>query len=155
MHEKILQGVTVGIVAGLAVYWLTSCKHEGFQSSEPRNYKPILGDVRGIRGGDPTCACCQCCGLVTPQVNSTPLSTDYLECAPDYAAPTSEWNIGVSLQISCGGLDLDSNIYRKETATTFPVGIQSRNSLPRPVRINGSLSCAPDVPLSVDCTEIV
>ncbi len=155
MHEKILQGVTVGIVAGLAVYWLTSRNHEGFQSSNPRDYKPLLGDVRGIRGGQETSACCQCCGLFTPENTSIPLATDYLDCAPDYAAPTSDWNIGVSLQISCGGIDLDSNIYRRETGTSFPVGVQSRNSVPRPIIINGDISCTPDVPLSVDCTEIV
>jgi hypothetical protein len=155
MHEKILQGVTVGIVAGLAVYWLTSRNHEGFQSSGPHDYKPLYGDVRAVRNGQPTCACCQCCGLDTPQNSSIPLATDYLDCSPEYAPPTSEWNIGVSLQISCGGVDLDSNIYRKETASTFPVGIAGRNSLPRPVIIAGSLSCSPDVPLSVECTEVV
>ena len=155
MHEKILQGVTVGIVAGLAVYWLTANRHEGFQSSDPHRYQPLLGDVRSIRGGQPTCACCQCCGLLTPQNTSVPLATDYLEDSPDYAPPTSDWNIGVSLQISCGEIDLDSTVYRRETGTSFPIGVESRNSVSRPIVIAGDISCSPDVALSVDCTEIV
>ncbi len=156
MHEKILQGVTIGIVAGLAVYWLTSKKHEGFQSSNPREYAPLFGDVRAIRGGDPTAACCQCCGLVTPQNTSVPLAADYLCYPPDYAPPTSEWNLGISLQISCAGIDLDSTVYRRETATSFPHGVAAPNtSIPRPIAIAGTISCAPDVPLQVDCTEVV
>jgi len=155
MHEKILQGVTIGIIAGLAVYWLTSRNHEGFQSSRPGEYTPSLGDLRAIRNGTPTCAGLQCCGLETPSNVASPLASDYLDCAPIYSAPTSDFNIGISLQISCAGIDLDSNIYRRETASTFPVGIQSRNSVPRPLRIAGSLSCSPDVPLQIDCTEVV
>jgi hypothetical protein len=155
MHEKILQGVTIGIVAGLAVYWLTSRKHEGFQNSMPQDYKPIYGDVRAIRNGTPTCASCQCCGLPTGQTCSIPLASDYLCCAPDYAPTVSDFNLGVSIQVSCAGIELDSKIYRQETATSFPYGVKGPNSVPRPVRIAGTLSCSPNIPVQVDCTEVV
>jgi hypothetical protein len=155
MHEKILQGVTVGIVAGLAVYWLTSRNHEGFQSSRPADYKPSYGDIRSLSNGIPTCACCQCCGLDAPSTVSIPLASDYLDCVHGYAPPTSDFNIGISLQISCRGIDLDGDVNRQETAVTFPVGVRSRNSVARPLNVSGGLCCSPDVPLQIDCTEVV
>lgn len=155
MHEKILQGLTIGIVGGLIVYWLTSRKQTGFQDARPDRYAPLLGDVRAIRNGQGTCACCQCCGLPVPENTSVPLHTDYLCNAPDYAPPTSGFNLGVSIQVTCEGLELDSRIYRQETATSFPHGLAGPNSVPRPVVVAGRLSCNPDVPVSVDCTEIV
>lgn len=155
MHEKILQGLTVGIVGGLIVYWLTSGRHEGFQSTQPGEYTPLYGDLRQIRGGTPTCACCRCCGLGTPETNSNPLASDYLCDSPDYAEPTSNWNIGISLQVSCRGIDLDSTVHRDETATSFPHGISGPNTNPRPLILANDLSCSPNVPLQVDCTEVV
>lgn len=156
MHEKIIQGVTIGVVAGLIVYWFTS-KHTadgGIKSSNPSAYKPILGDVHTSRGNG-TCADCQCCGLPTPESISTPLASDYLCCAPKHAASISKWNIGVSLQASCAGIDLHSCIYRKETGTSFPYGTRGQKTTPRALRLGGKLSCAPNVPVTVDCTEII
>jgi hypothetical protein len=157
MHEKILQGVTIGIVAGLAVYWLTS-KHSADsagQNTSPGDYKPLLGDVRTIRFGSGTCACCQCNGLPVPENTSVPLASDYLDCSPQYAPSTSKWNLGISLQLSCEGIDLHSGITRRETATSFPYGGRPVNTLPRPVRLTQQVNCSPDVPLPVCCTEIV
>jgi hypothetical protein len=155
MHEKIIQGLTVGIVGGLIVYWLTSRKQTGFQDSQPRQYAPLLGDVRAIRNGNGTCADCQCCGLEAPNATPYPLATDYLDYAPDYAPPTSDFNLGVSIQVTCGGVELDWKTRREETATSFPHGIKGPNSVPRPVVIAGTVSCHPNIPVSVDCTEIV
>lgn len=156
MHEKILQGVTIGIVAGLAVYWLTSNKHTaGDKDTGHGDYKPTYGDVRTVRFGSGTCACCQCCGLITPQTNSNPLASDYLCCSPDYAPATSKWNMGISLQLSCEGIDLHSGICRTETATSMPFGIGGPNRIPRPVRLTQRLQCSPPVPVTVECTEVV
>jgi hypothetical protein len=158
MHEKILQGVTVGIVAGLAVYWLTSRKNHAEYSGRSTGhgeYKPLLGDVRTIRFGNPTCACCQCCGLPAPENNSTPLATDYLCCAPQYGPSTSKWNLGVSLQLTCEGIDLHSCVTRKETATSLPHGIAGRQDNPRPVKLTQGITCRPDVCVPVCCTEII
>jgi hypothetical protein len=155
VHEKILQGLTIGVVGGLIVYWLTSRKQTGFQDSSPKDYAPLLGDVRAIRGGMGTSADCECCGLCAPNATPYPLATDYLDGAPEYAPATSDFNLGISIQVTCGGVELDSKIYRQETATSFPHGLNGPNSVPRPVVVAGSLSCNPDVPLQVDCTEIV
>jgi len=153
MHEKILQGVTIGVVAGLFVYWLTSTRKHGFQTSGPDDYSPLVGDVRGIRGGRGTCACCQCCGLPAPNTTTTPLASDYLYCTPDYRPATSEWNLGVSLNIDDG---LHADVYAGHSASTDPHGMAGPNSVPRPVVIVSPLSCSPDVPgCGVCCTEIV
>jgi hypothetical protein len=157
MHEKILQGVTVGIVAGLFVYWFTSGHHADCagKNTGPADYKPLYGDVRTTRFGSGTCACCQCCGLVTPETTSNPLATDYLCGAPQYAPSTSKWNLGVSLQLTCEGIDLHSCITRKETGTSFPHGIRGPNTLAMPVRIPQQINCSPNVCLPVCCTEVV
>lgn len=158
MHEKLLQGVTVGIVAGLAVYWLTSRHHadSAGQNVTPDDYKPLYGDVRAVRFGSGTCACCQCCGLPTPENTSVPLAADFLCGAPQYAPPVSKWNLGVSLQLSCEGIDLHSGITRRETATSFPYGADvAPNTTPRPLKVAQRINCSPDVPATVECTEIV
>jgi hypothetical protein len=157
MHEKILQGVTVGVVAGLFVYWMTS-KHTADrqgQNTGPSDYKPLYGDVRTIRNGSGTCACCQCCGLVTPQNVSIPLASDYLCGAPAYAPSISKLNLGISLQLSCEGIDLHSCITRKETGTSFPYGVKGPNTNPRPIRVTQQINCHPDVCVPVCCTEVI
>jgi hypothetical protein len=157
MHEKILQGVTIGVVAGLLVYWFTSKHHADCagQNTSDGDYKPLYGDVRTVRFGSGTCACCQCCGLPVPENTSAPLATDYLDCAPQYAPAISKWNLGVSLQLSCEGIDLHSCITRKEMATSFPHGIMGPNTTPVPVKLGQRINCNPDVPLPVDCTEVI
>lgn len=157
MHEKLLQGVTVGIVAGLAVYWLTSRHHADCagQNVSPDDYKPLYGDVRSVRFGSGTCADCQCCGLPSPQTTTVPLATDYLCGTPEYAPATSKWNLGVSLQLSCEGIDLHSCVTRKETATSFPFGPVNPRTTPRPLRITQQINCSPDVPVCVECTEVI
>lgn len=156
MHETILKGVTVGIIGGLIVYWLTSREHGDYgKSANPSSYNPLYGDVRSIRSGKGTCACCQCCGLPVPESTSTPLATDYLDCAPQHSPAISEWNLGVSLQLSCEGIDLHSCITRRETATSFPLGVSGPNTTPPPVKLLNSLSCNPDIPVTVSCTEVV
>src|SRR6267142_4626781 len=121
MHETILKTVTVGIVAGLAVYWLTSKHHadESGRAVGPHDYKPTFGDVRSIRRGRASSACCNCCGLSAPENTVVPLASDYLCCDPGYAPATSRWNLGVSVQLSCQGIELDSTVYREETGTSF------------------------------------
>jgi hypothetical protein len=155
MHEKILQGVTVGVVAGLMVYWLTSKREYGSNATLPQDYKPTVGDVRTIRFGSPSCACCQCCGLVSPETTTAPLAADYLDGAPQYAPTVSKWNLGVSLQISCEGLELDSKIYRQETASAFPHTLAGPNTVARPVRVSQVISCSPDICAPICCTEVV
>lgn len=154
MHETILKTLTVGIVGGLIVYWLTSKDTaECAGKHAPANsYSPLYGDVR-FTGGNGTSACCQCCGLPVPENTSTPLATDYLCCAPPHAAATSEWNLGVSLQVSCRGLD--ANVYREEMATSFPYDLRGQRTTPQPVKVIGPPSCNPCVPAQIDCTEIV
>lgn len=159
MHETILKTFTVAIVAGLAVYWLTAQKEHAEYAGKfggPRDYKPTLGDVRTVRFGRPSCACCQCCGLVTPETTSSPLAADYLDCAPQYAPAASGWNLGVSMQITCEGLDLDAVVHREETTSTFPFTLRSnQRTTPLPARISQRISCSPNVPLTVDCTEVI
>jgi hypothetical protein len=155
MHEKILQGVTVGIVAGLFVYWVTSKKQFGGNVTGHEDYKPTLGDVRTVRFGRPSCADCQCCGLRTPETTSAPLAADYLCGAPEYAPTVSKWNLGVSMQVTCEGLELDPNIYRQETASAYPHTLAGPNTVPRPVRIAQKISCAPNLCVPICCTEIV
>lgn len=157
MHEKILQGVTVGIVAGLVVYWLTSRSHtDGGKDVSPEDYKPLYGDVRTVRFGNGTCADCQCCGLPVPENTTVPLASDYLDCAPQYAPSTSKWNLGVSLQLTCEGIDLHSGITRKETGTSFPYGAcVAPNTTPRPLQVTQRISCSPNVPVCVPCTEVI
>lgn len=157
MHEKILQGVTIGIVAGLAVYWLTSKHHADItgKSVNPNDYVPTLGDVRALRHGRGTCACCNCCGLGTPESIAAPLASDYVDCAPEHAAATSGWNLGVSLQLTCQGIDLDAIVHREETAAAFPLGIRGPNSTPRPIKLIQPISCNPDVPVVIECTEVI
>ena len=154
MHETILKTVTVAVVGGLIVYWLTS-KHSAEYAGKhapPDSYSPLYGDVR-MTTGKGTCACCQCCGLPVPENTTVPLATDYLDCAPNHRAAISEWNLGVSLQVSCKGLD--ANVYREETATAFPFGVTGPRSTPRPVVVVNPISCNPCVPLQVCCTEVV
>jgi len=158
MHEKILQGVTIGVVAGMLVYWLTSKHHADYASGKsggPGDYKPTLGDVRTVRFGNGTCADCQCCGLPAPNSTPYPLAADYLDCQPQYAPSTSHWNLGVSLQLSCEGIDLHSCINRKETASSFPFSLEGPNTVPRPVRLTRKVSCSPQIELPVCCTEVI
>lgn len=155
MHETVLKTVTVGVVAGLLVYWLTS-KHiadNSGRTAHPVSYTPLLGDIRCVPYGNGTQADCQCCGLPSPQNTVVPLATDYLCSYPEYAPPTSKWNLGVSLQVTCQGLD--ANIYRTETATSFPHGVAGPKSTPPSVRISNAPVCDPEVCLQVDCTEII
>lgn len=156
--DKILQGVTVGVVAGLFVYWLTS-KHSADEygpSTGPGDYKPLIGDVRTVRFGQGTCADCQCCGLPVPENTTVPLASDYLDCAPDYAPAISKWNLGLSLQLSCEGIDLHSCITREETGTSFPYGAEVRpNTTPRPIKIAQPIKCSSCVPVTIECTEVV
>lgn len=157
LHEKILQGVTIGVVAGLFVYWLTSSHHADCagKNSSPGDYKPILGDVRTVRFGSPSCFC-DCAPLTSGTKNSPVLlATDYLCGSPQYAEPTSGWNLGVSLQLSCEGIDLHSCINRRETGTSFPYGARGPNTLARPIRIPQQISCNPDVCVPVECTEVI
>jgi hypothetical protein len=153
--DKLVQGLTVGIVAGLAVYWLTSRKKFGGNTSDAEDYKPLYGDVRSIRGGVGTCADCQCCGLMPPSATPTPLAADYLCSAPPHAAAVSNWALGVSIQVTCEGFDLDSVVHRQETSSTFPVGVRGPDSVPSPVAIPNSISCHPEVCGTVDCVEII
>lgn len=157
MHETILKTVTVGIVAGLAVYWLTSKHHadESGRSAGPQDYKPVLGNINSIRRGRPSSACCNCCGLGVPENIAAPLASDYLCCDYGYGPPTSKWNLGVSIQVSCRGIELDSTVYREETATSFPHGLAGPDTTPRPARLTQQLTCHPNVPVVVDCTEII
>lgn len=153
MHETILKTLTVGVVGGLIVYYLTSRREYAHHSESPASYKPTFGDVRTVRFGTPTCADCQCCGLPAPNAVPYPLASDYLCCAPAYAAPVSKWNIGASIQLTCDKLDM--TIYRKETATTFPHGIAGIDSTPNGVELANRVSCNPDVHLQIDCIETV
>jgi len=155
MHEKIIQGVTVGVVAGLMVYWLTNRKKLGGMSASNESYKPSLGDVRTVRFGSPTCACCQCCGLVAPETTTNPLAADFLCDRTPYAPTVSDWNLGVSLQLTCEGIELDSKIYRQETASAYPHTLTGQNTVPRPIRLTKVLTCHPDICAPVCCTEIV
>jgi hypothetical protein len=157
--EKLIQGVTVGIVAGLVVYWVTSSKHLAKfagKNTGSGDYKPLYGDVRTVRFGSGTCACCQCCGLVAPENTTTPLAADYLCNAPQYAPSVSGWNLGVSLQFSCEAVGLHSCITRTETATSFPFGCGPRpKTTPQPLRLTTKINCQPNVCIPVCCTEIV
>ena len=157
MHETILKGVTVGIVGGLIVYWLTSRHHANYsgRSADPNAYAPLLGDVRRIGTGRGTVADCNCCGLPAPENSTTPLAADFLDCSPEHAPAISSWNLGVSLQLSCEGIDLHSCITRKETASSFPLGIAGPDSTPPPAQLVNHLSCDPNVPITVSCTEVV
>lgn len=152
MHEKYLQAITVGVVSGLAVYWITSRRKYGFQTAPDGSYAPLTGDVRKIRKGMGTCADCHCCGLVTPENTSVPLATDYLCCAPDYKPPVSEWNLGVSLNIRCG---LDARVYADKMQSTDSFGACGPNTVPKPTKAGSTLSCHPQVPGQVCCTEVV
>lgn len=153
MHETILKTLAVGVVGGLIVYYLTSQREHAHATTSPCSYKPNFGDVRTVRFGSPTCADCQCCGLPTPQNTTNPLAADYLDCYPEHAPATSKWNIGVSLQVSCDRIDAE--VFRKETATTFPHGVAGIRSTPPPLVINGDISCNPCVSLQIECTETV
>jgi hypothetical protein len=157
MHEKILQGVTIGVVGGLIVYWLTSVHHadKSGRSAAAHDYKPTYGDIRSIRNGIGTDACCNCCGLGAPENVAIPLASDYLCCAPPHAAAISDWNIGVSLQLSCQGFDLDAIVHRNETATSFPHGLGGPDSTPKPIRLRQPISCNPNVPVTIECTEVI
>lgn len=145
MHEKILQGVTVGVVAGLFVYWLTSDHHADYagKNSSPNSFRPVYGCIRETRGRG-TCADCQCCGLPAPETTTNPLASDYLDCAPPHAAAISKWNVGVSLQVTCEGIDLHSCITRKETGTSFPYGVEGPNTVAKPVRVPQQIQCNPN-----------
>jgi hypothetical protein len=159
MHEKILQGVTVGIVAGLAVYWLTSSnRFVCGRSSQQGQFAPLLGDVRAVNGGTPSYTLDHINGnLPVADNNEIPLATDYLNCAPQYSAPTSKWNVGVSIQTTCGAVCNCSLIYRKETASSFPHGIRGRGKITSPpVQLQGTPpTCQPNVSLQVECAEVV
>lgn len=152
MHEKLLQGVTVGVVAGLAVYWITNRRKYGFQTTAPNQYSPLTGDVRRIRNGSGTCADCHCCGLPVGENTAIPLATDYLCCAPDYKPATSEWNLGISLNLRCG---LDARVYADKMQSTDSFGANGPNTVPQPTKAANRLNCNPSVPGSVCCTEIV
>jgi hypothetical protein len=157
--EKLLQGVTIGIVAGLAVYWITSVKHHANfagKSNANGDYKPLYGDIRTVRFGNGTCACCQCCGLPTPENSSVALAADYLCGAPGYAPAISKWNLGVSLQFSCEAVGLHSCVTRTETGTSFPYGCGPRpRTTPKPLKLTQKLSCQPNICLPICCTEVV
>jgi len=165
MHEKILQGVTIGVVAGLFVYWLTSKKEPtdyAYPGSRPQDYKPLIGDIRTVRFGKPSdvCCCASPCSLITHGQTYNPLAADYLPCGeiidtPEYQPATSGWNLGISLQLSCEGIDLHSGIDRKETATSFPYGIRGPNTLARPINIPQKFNDSPDIPVPICCTEVV
>lgn len=156
MHEKILQGVTVGVVAGLFVYWLTSDHHADYagKNSPPRSFKTAYGCIRETPGRG-TCADCQCCGLPTPENTTAPLAADYLDCSPQHAPAISNWNLGVSLQVTCGGIDLHSCITRRETGTSFPHGIGGPNTLAKPLKVSQQIQCNPDICLPVNCSEVI
>lgn len=151
MHEKILQGVTVGVVAGLFVYWLTSRNHHGQKVAGANSYMPLTGDLRSTRGNG-TSACCQCCGLPTPDTVSAPLAADYLCCVPQYAPSVSEWNIGVSMNLNCG---LCGKVYVDKMAASQPLGVSGPNTVPRPRRIQSPLVCNPCLPGQIPCGEVV
>lgn len=152
MHEKLLQGVTVGVVAGLVVYWVTNRRKYGFQTSAANQYSPLVGDVRSVRKGVGTNACCQCCGLPAAETTSVPLATDYLDCAPDYKPPVSEWNLGVSLNLRCG---LDARVYADKMQSTDSYDLRGPNTVPQPTKAVNELMCHPAVPGQVCCTEVV
>lgn len=152
MHEKYLQAITVGVVSGLAVYWITSRRRYGFQTAAANQYSPLTGDVRRVRKGIGTNACCQCCGLPTPETTSTPLAADYLDCAPCYKPAISEWNLGVSLNLRCG---LDARVYADKMQSTDSFGASGPNTVPQPTKAVNELTCHPAVPGQVCCTEVV
>lgn len=152
MHEKILQGVTVGVVSGLFVYWLTTRRQYGTKEANPHAYMPLTGDVRKIHNVSGTSACCQCCGLPTPDTTSTPLAADYLNCAPEYNPATSEWNIGVSMNLNCG---LCGKVYVDKMAASQPAGVRGPNTVPTPRKITGPIQCNPCLPGQVCCSEVI
>ena len=159
MHERLLQGVTVGIVAGLAVYWLTS-KHSadyaGPKNTRHSDYVPLIGDIRTIKYGQGTSADCQCCGLPTPQNTPVPLATDYLCNYPEHAPAIAGWSLGASLQLTHEGIDLHSCIQRKETATSFPHGLCGPNTIAKPILVRDQVTCASQGSCATtDCTEVI
>lgn len=152
MHEKILQGVTVGVVGGLIVYWLTSRRDYRQENRNPNSYQPMLGDVRTARGRG-TCADCQCCGLPVAETTSTPLAADYLDCAPEHEPAISGWNLGVSINTNCG---LDARVYTDRMRSSAPIGISGPNTYGRPIRIPNPICCNPqDIPGNVCCGEVI
>jgi len=152
MHEKILQGVTVGVVAGLAVYWLTSRRHEGFKASRADAYSPLTGCVRRTPG-TPVMHCCDCAPLIAGTINSPVLlSANHAADTTEYAPSVSEWNIGVSMNLNDG---FCGKVYIDKMASAQPHGLSGPNTAPKPGTNVAPLCCNPDVPGQVCCTEIV
>ena len=152
MHEKILQGVTVGVVAGLMVYWLTSKQRFAFSSAPANAYSPLLGDVRALPHGTGTSADCQCCGLVPPQSTPSPLAADYLDTSVQHAPVISCVNVGV--QPDDPAL-YSSIVHYDEMASTFPHGMAGQDTTPPRGVLVKKITCHPDVPAQLCCMEVI
>lgn len=141
MHETLIKGVTIGVVSGLFVWWLTSHREAYGAKSK------YTGSV-----GGGTCADCQCCGLPVPTSTATPLATDYLCNPPSHVPAISGWNLGVSINTNCG---LDASVYadRMRSSREFSVGRNVRAT--GPTRVVNPLNCNPDFPGSVCCRETI
>jgi hypothetical protein len=156
MHETILKTVTVGIVSGLFVYWLTSPRKVGGKSAPPKNYSPLTGDIRRIPGGTPSAEYDRVeGGLPTNCMTYNALASDYLYDPTQIVPATSCWNIGISLQCQCRDRDLQDTVKREETASSFPIGVKGFNDNPVGGRYIKIPNCNPNICVPVCCVEIV
>ena len=140
MHETVIKGVTIGIVSGLFVWWLTS-KRGPYGASK---YNPT--------GGGGTCADCQCNGLPAPDTVTAPLAADYLDSAPRHEPAISGINLGISINTNCG---LDANVYANRMRSSTELGVGRNVAANRPVRVANPFSCNPCYPGSVCCGEAI
>jgi len=161
--DTLVQAVVVGVISGLIIYYFTSPNRGSLaQESAPSGSKPVscestLLRAAQLRGGTPSDVCCLCCStcrhLPSPYCGEIPLASDYLCCAPSHGAPTSRWNVGCSLQLSQPCLNREGKSVRMNAALAY--GICGPNSTPPLPRINRRITCNPNIPAVVCCTEVV
>jgi len=150
MNDKIIQWVTIGIVAAAFYYWLQSSRNLALEkSANPHCYSPLLGDVRQTRGrGTNACSDDISGNLVSPGNTPIALASDYLDCRPAYAPATSNINLAES-QNQCESLD--PVVHYDCMSSTDPFGLSGQSTIPVPVCFTQTPSCNPDVPLQADC----
>jgi hypothetical protein len=160
--DTLIQAIIVGVVSGLVIYYVTAPKQNCLASmpasgSKPRATDSLLLGATQVTGGTPSDTCCLCCKscrhLSSPYCGEIPLASDYLCCAPSHGPATSKWNVGFSLQLSKPCLARVGTFDRMSSSTSYGVG--GPNSTPPLPQINRKVSCNPQVPVQVCCTEIV